>query len=184
MLAHGEPERMPERTIRGLVLLDRDGTVIRDVSFSSDPAQVELLPGAGEGLAALQAAGFALAVVTNQQGVGLGYYTTRQMIAVNQQMFRALGPYGARISKIYYCPHTAAEDCACRKPRAGMVERALRDFHVQPARAFVVGDSATDCAAGKVAGCRTVMVGGRADGCDYRAADLADAARWILAEAG
>jgi D-glycero-D-manno-heptose 1,7-bisphosphate phosphatase len=95
-------------------------------------------------------------------------------------VFRELRPYGVHIAKIYYCPHSAADDCDCRKPRSGMVRRALRDFAMDAGRAFVVGDSAGDAGAGKSAGCRTVLVGGREGECDYRAADFADAARWIV----
>ena len=136
IVGHAGPERVAAAPPRGLVLLDRDGTLIRDVPFLHDPSRVELLPGVGEGLAALQAAGFALAIVTNQQGIGLGYYTTQQMIAVNQQLFRALAPYGVRISKIYFCPHTAADRCSCRKPEAGMIRRARQDFQVPASARF------------------------------------------------
>ena len=180
ILEHKSPELAPKRDILGLILLDRDGTLIRDVGFLNDPAGVELLPGVGEGLAALQAAGYALAIVTNQQGVGIGYYTTQQMIAVNQQLFRALGPYGVRISKIYYCPHTAADQCGCRKPLSGMLDRAMRDFGMSGARTFIVGDSSVDAAAGRAAGCRTVLIGDAAADCDYRASNFEDAARWII----
>lgn len=182
ILAHAEPERIAAQVPRGLVLLDRDGTLIRDVPFQSDPAGVELLPGVGEGLAALQAAGFALAIVTNQQGIGLGYTTTRQMIAVNQQLFRALAPYRVRISRIYFCPHTAADQCGCRKPLGGLVLRALRDFGVDAGRTVMIGDLPSDAEAGKNAGCRTVLIGVNAGDCDYRATDLVDAARWIAAQ--
>ena len=112
------------------------------------PRSVELLPGVGEGLAALQAAGFVLAVVTNQQGVGLGYSTTQQMIAVNQQFFRELGAFGVRISKIYYCPHTAADHCGCRKPESGLVRRALRDFEIGAGRTFRGGGHGRRCGGG------------------------------------
>ncbi len=183
LLAHADADRISPPDRRGLVLLDRDGTLIRDVPFLSDPARVELLPGVGEGLAALQEAGFALAIVTNQQGVGLGYATPRQMIAVNQQLFRALGPYGVRIAKVYFCPHTAADQCSCRKPLGGLVQRALRDFRMDAGRTFVVGDLPSDAAAGRSAGCRTVLIGESAGDCEYRAADFADAARWIAAQA-
>jgi histidinol-phosphate phosphatase family protein len=105
------------------------------------------------------------------------------MIAVNQQLFRALGPYGVRIAKIYFCPHTADDQCECRKPLGGLVRRALRDFAMDSGRTFVVGDLASDAAAGTTAGCRTVLIGGRTGECDYRAADFADAARWIAAQA-
>jgi len=184
LLAHETPDRSPAPPRRGLVLLDRDGTLIRDIPFLTDPAGVELMPGVGEGLAALQDAGFALAIVTNQQGIGLGYGTTRQMIAVNQQLFRALGPYGVRIAKVYYCPHTAADGCDCRKPRAGMVSRALRDFQMESARTFVVGDLPGDAEAGRAAGCRTILLGSAPADCDYRAQSFPDAARWILAQQG
>lgn len=180
--AHAAPDRLRDRQIRGLVLLDRDGTLIRDLPFLGDPSRVELLPGVGEGLAALQAAGFALAIVTNQQGVGIGYLTTDQMIAVNQQLFRALAPHGVRISRIYYCPHTAADECGCRKPAGGLAERALRDFGVSPQRAFLIGDSATDAAAGKAAGCRTVLIGPAAGESDYHAGGFTEAAQWIAAQ--
>lgn len=183
MLAHAAPEKAPARAPRGLVLLDRDGTLIRNIPFLSDPGQVELLPGVGEGLEALQAAGFALAIVTNQQGIALGYGATRQMIAVNQQLFRALQPHSVRISRIYYCPHSAADECACRKPQDGMVRRALRDFAMSASRTFVVGDTVADMEAGRSAGCRTVLVGGGEGGGDYRAADFTDAARWIAEQA-
>jgi rfaE bifunctional protein nucleotidyltransferase chain/domain len=178
---YAPPASVAAKPVRGVVLLDRDGTLIRDVPFLHDPAQVELLPGVGEGLAALQAAGFTLAIVTNQQGIGLGYYTTQQFIAVNQQLFRALGPYGVRISKIYYCPHNAAEQCACRKPGSGMVKRALCDFEVPAERTFLIGDTAGDIAAGKAAGCRTIHLGEPAgEAADYSAHDFAGAVRWIL----
>jgi rfaE bifunctional protein nucleotidyltransferase chain/domain len=182
MANHAEPERLPAKAARGLVLLDRDGTLIRDIPFLDNPALVDLLPGVGEGLAALQAAGFKLAIVTNQQGIGLGYCSTRQMIAVNQQLFRVLGPYGVRISKVYYCPHNAAEGCACRKPLGGLVQRALRDFQIDAGRTFLVGDRPTDAAAGKSAGCRTVLVGASGGECDYRACGFSEAAAWIAAQ--
>ena len=178
---HAAPERVTPKAARGLVLLDRDGTLIRDVPFLHDPSQVELLPGVGEGLAALQAAGFALAIVTNQQGIGLGYYTPQEFIAVNQQLFRLLSPFGVRIAKIYHCPHTAGEECGCRKPESGMAKRAMKELQVPAGRTFLIGDTTADIGAGKAAGCQTVHVGQPADlRADYCAADFHDAVRWIL----
>ena len=182
ILSHAAPDACPRPAARALALLDRDGTLIRDVPFLDDPAAVELLPGVGEGLAALQAQGFALAILTNQQGVGLGYYTAREMIAVHQQLFRRLGPFGVRISRIYFCPHSAAEGCACRKPGSALVERAMRDFAMEARQVFVVGDLGTDVASGRSAGCRTVLVGDNPGEPDYRAADFTDAAAWMMAQ--
>lgn len=158
ILCHATPDGAPAVTRRGLVLLDRDGTLIRDVPFLHDPAKVELLPGVGEALARLQAAGFTLAIVTNQQGIGLGYFTEQEFIAVNQRLFRELAPFGVEIARIYYCPHSLADHCACRKPGTAMIERALRDFQVPPERAFLLGDRDADVQAGIAAGCRTILV--------------------------
>jgi D-glycero-D-manno-heptose 1,7-bisphosphate phosphatase len=140
---------------RGLVLLDRDGTLIRNVPFLHDPAQVEILPGVIDGLRALEDAGYTLAIVTNQQGIGLGYYTLDQFIAVNQRLLSELGPHGIRIARIYFCPHSMAEECTCRKPAPGMILRAMREFGVTPERTFMVGDQDSDIAAGKSAGVQT-----------------------------
>jgi rfaE bifunctional protein nucleotidyltransferase chain/domain len=156
---HEELERPAGAPPMGLALLDRDGTLIRDVPFLNDPEGVELLPGVGEGLAELQAAGFALAIVTNQQGIGLGYTTRQEMIAVNQRLFRALAPFGVRIARVYYCPHTAADLCDCRKPGAAMVRRAMEEFGVDAGRTVLIGDSDADLEAGAAVGCRTVRVG-------------------------
>ncbi len=159
--AHAEPESAAtlSQGIQGLVLLDRDGTLIHNVPFLHDPAKVEILPGVIEGLLKLQAAGLRLAIVSNQQGIGLGYYTVQDFIAVNQRLLRELGARGVRISKIYFCPHSLAEQCSCRKPASGMITRAMREFGVAPEKTFLIGDSDEDMQAGEEAGCRAVRVG-------------------------
>jgi len=182
---HASPDKIQPIETRGLVLLDRDGTLIRDVPFLHDPAQVEFLPGVGEGLAELQRAGFTLAIVTNQQGIGLGYFNEQDFIAVNQQLFRALSPFRISIARIYFCPHSAADACECRKPGAALIHRALRDFKTPRERAFLIGDNETDMNAGAAAGVRTVCVGGNsAERWTYRALDFADAVNWILTAQG
>jgi D-glycero-D-manno-heptose 1,7-bisphosphate phosphatase len=163
LLRHAPPERPDSIARRGLVMLDRDGTLIRDIPFLHDPAKVELLAGVGEGLARLQAAGFALAIVTNQQGIGLGYFTEQDFIAVNQSLFRELGPFGVEIARIYYCPHSLPDRCACRKPGAAMIERALRDFQMSPERTFLIGDRDADVQAGLAASVRTFLIAEAAD---------------------
>jgi len=156
LATHAQPEAASAAQARGLVLLDRDGTLIRNIPFLHDPANVEILPGVIEGLLKLQAAGLQLAIVSNQQGIGLGYFTVQDFIAVNQAMLRELGARGIRISKIYFCPHSLAEQCACRKPAAGMLVRAMRDLKAAPEQTFLMGDSDEDMQAGAAAGCRTV----------------------------
>jgi rfaE bifunctional protein nucleotidyltransferase chain/domain len=166
---------------KGLVFLDRDGTLLKDSPYLSDPREAELLPGVGEGLAELQRAGYRLVIVTNQQGIGLGYFSVREFIAVNAALFRLLTPFGVTISRIYYCPHSAADACDCRKPAPGLLLRAMREFEMPPERCFMVGDRDADAMAGSSAGCCPVLVGtGGSPGLWPRFATLAEAAAWIL----
>jgi D-glycero-D-manno-heptose 1,7-bisphosphate phosphatase len=155
---HAKPEIPTPSPFKGLVLLDRDGTLIREVPFLHDPAQVEVLPGVIEGLKRLQDAGLRLAIVTNQQGIGLGYYTIQDFIAVNRRLLRELGGHGIRIARIYFCPHSLDEQCTCRKPGSSMLTRAMRDFAPPLERTFLLGDSDADMEAGKAAGVGTVLV--------------------------
>ncbi|HLY19747.1 MAG TPA: HAD-IIIA family hydrolase [Bryobacteraceae bacterium] len=162
---------------KGIVFLDRDGTLLKDTPYLSDPRDAQLLPGVGEGLAALQKAGYRLVIATNQQGIGLGYYSVGEFIAVNAALFRLLAPFGVTISRIYYCPHSMADLCDCRKPEPGMLLRALADFEMQPRRCFMIGDRAVDSQAAKSAGCASALVGKGAF------ATFADAVAWILSGA-
>lgn len=159
---------------KGIVFLDRDGTLLKDRPYLSDPAEAELLPGVGEGLAQLQQAGYRLVLVTNQQGLGLGYFDARDFIAVNAALFRLLTPFGVTISRTYYCPHSAADACDCRKPGAGMLIRALQEFGVEPGRCFMVGDREVDVVAGAAAGCSPVLMGKGGH------ATFPEAVAWIL----
>jgi rfaE bifunctional protein nucleotidyltransferase chain/domain len=154
---HAAPEPAQTAKPRGLVLLDRDGTLIRDASF--DPTRIELLPGAIDALRALQDAGFRLCLATNQQGIGLGYFGYREFIDGNRKLLRTLGKAGISIARIYFCPHSMGERCACRKPAPGMILRALREQNVPPDRCFVIGDSAYDMEAARLAGCNGFYVG-------------------------
>jgi len=175
------PSPVPGTALKGIVFLDRDGTLLKESPYLSDPREAELLPGVGEGLAELQHAGYRLVIVTNQQGIGLGYFDVREFIAVNTALFRLLTPFGVTISRIYYCPHSAAEACECRKPAPGLLLRALREFDMPPERCFTVGDRDVDAIAARSAGCSAVLVGaGAPDGPWPRYATFAEAVAWIL----
>ncbi|HEX4770025.1 MAG TPA: HAD-IIIA family hydrolase [Bryobacteraceae bacterium] len=174
---YSTPETPRVRLKGPLVLLDRDGTLIENVHCLNSPSKVKLLDGVGEGLRALQDAGFALAVITNQQGLGLGYLDYDTFVAVNSEMFRQLSAFGVRFARVYFCPHSLAEQCDCRKPDTRLIERALQDFHCPPSQCFVVGDSVTDIAAAKGAGCRGILVAG-----DESGASFSQAVETILAE--
>lgn len=173
------------------VLLDRDGTIIRERHYLSDPGLVELLPGAVEGMRLLLEAGLRLVVVTNQSGVGRGYFSEDTLERIHDRLQEMLTAAGIELGGIYVCPHTPDDDCGCRKPRTGMVDRASRELGFDPGRAFVIGDNASDIELGRRIGASTYLVrtghgSGIADtGASvpdhHVAADLAEAARILVA---
>lgn len=177
---HAEPENAEPAERESIIFLDRDGTIIRDTGFLHDPDLVELLPGTGEGLARLQNLGFRLVIVSNQQGIGLGYYSARDFISVNQAMLRLLAKYGVKISKIYHCPHSVADGCACRKPEVLLFQRALEHYKVAGSNCYVLGDSKSDIEAGHRLGSTTVYLGGNCDVVpSYKADSFVQAVGWI-----
>ena len=113
---HAVPDQTRNPPPAGLVILDRDGTLVRDGIF--DPTRIELIDGVLEGLLLLQNAGFRLCMASNQQGIGLGYFGYRDFIDGNRVLLRQLGGAGITIAKIYFCPHSFADICNCREARA------------------------------------------------------------------
>ena len=156
---YAAPPNAPARNSKGIVFLDRDGTLIENVPFLRDPARVELLPGVAEGLRLLQDEGFLLVIVTNQQGLGLGYFTYNDFVAVNSEMLRQLSVSGVRISRIYHCPHSLGDSCDCRKPGTRLLTDALSYFGTPADKCYLIGDSASDMLAARNAGCHGLLVG-------------------------
>jgi histidinol-phosphate phosphatase family protein len=136
------------------VLLDRDGTLIEDVAYNRDPAKVRPLPGVEQALQRLRAAGVALAVVSNQSGVGRGWVSERELAAVNARVVALLGPLGPWL----ICPHPPEAGCDCRKPAPGLVLEAARALNVAPWRCAMIGDIGADVQAAQRAGARAVLV--------------------------
>ncbi len=143
---------------RPAVFLDRDGTIIVEKNYLSDPAQVELLDGVAEGLRLLQQQGFPLVVVSNQSGVGRGYFTMDRLKAVNARVDELLKEQAIEISGWYVCPHTPDMACNCRKPRPGMIEAACRDLDLDPRQSFVIGDKRADLDLATAVGARGILV--------------------------
>lgn len=174
---------------RPCVFLDRDGTIIEHVHYLHEPGKMRILPGSLEGMKKLKEKGFRLVVITNQPGIGLGYFSREDFFRVNTRLLSATSKAGIYIDKIYYCPHNEADRCACRKPAPGMIERACRDLEIDMKRSYMIGDMAGDVLAGRQAGCKTILICGD-DGLaaevkpDMRATDLLDAATQILAKEG
>lgn len=172
---------------RPAVFLDRDGTINEHIEYLSDPNGFKAVPGSFEAIKRLRDLGYRIVVVSNQPGIGLGYFTREDLYAVNREMMRQASRVGASFDKIYFCPHSKADGCECRKPGTYFVARAERELNVDIARSFVIGDMTSDIKFGKNAGCRSILVGsgrGGSDGmyqvtADHSAKDLADAAAWI-----
>lgn len=147
---------------RRAVFLDRDGTIIREVGYLSEPSGIELLPGSVEALKRLKAAGFILVVVTNQSGIARGYYGEKELAAIHVTLDKMLKGQGASIDAYYYCPHHPehgdVRDCPCRKPRTGMAAQAAREHGIDLAGSYFVGDKASDVEMGKNAGGRSILV--------------------------
>jgi D-glycero-D-manno-heptose 1,7-bisphosphate phosphatase len=165
---------------RRAVFLDRDGTLIEDPGYLSRPEGVRVLPGASEALRRLRAAGFLLVVVTNQSGIGRGYYSEEDYARVHAATEEALG---LRFDGERHCPHAPESKCSCRKPAPGMLHAAARELAIDLGRSFLVGDRESDVGAGIAAGCGAVLLGaGPAPEGVLSAADLRAAADLILAE--
>ena len=140
------------------LFVDRDGVVIADRDYLADPDGVALLPGVAAALARARAEGWLLIGVTNQSGIGRGYFGEAEFGAVMERIEAELAAAGARFDAFYYCPHGPADDCPCRKPRPGLLREAARDLTWDPARSWVVGDKASDVALGRDAGLGGVLV--------------------------
>ena len=151
--------------MRAALFLDRDGTLIVDVGYPRDPAQVVLLPDAAATLAALPA-DLALVIVTNQSGLARGLITASEAVAVQAEVERQLAVHGVGFAGVYVCPHSPEAGCRCRKPEPGMLLDAARDLELDLARSLMLGDKAADVEAGRAAGCGAALRFGPGAGSD------------------
>lgn len=175
------------------VFLDRDGTLVPDARHAVRPEQLRLYAGAGRALRALRGAGALLLVVSNQSAVARGLLDEAGLRRLDRRLKQLAAGVGAPLARAYYCPHHPefTGSCGCRKPAPGLVREGLADFRLDPARCFLVGDTAADLAAARGAGVTPVLVltgHGRRERAEAERGglpeatvrDLAGAARWIL----
>jgi D-glycero-D-manno-heptose 1,7-bisphosphate phosphatase len=147
-----------DRSLAPVAIFDRDGTINYERHYISDPDQVELLPGSAAGMRLLQLAGYRLVIVTNQSGLARGYFNSQRLAAIHRRLLDLLSREGISIDGVYHCPHHPSDDCACRKPRSGMVERAARELDFDPSGAILFGDKPCDIELGRAVGAFTVLV--------------------------
>lgn len=180
---------MNRTTSNRAVFLDRDGTIMEDTNYVGDVERVILIPSAPAALKRLQQAGYKLFVVTNQSGVGRGYFTREAVEAIHAHLDEYLGKTGVRFDRYYVCPHHPEDNCDCRKPKPKFLLEAAREYGIDLARSFMVGDRASDIQAGVTAGTKAILVltgAGRETlakqevNPDFVAEDIGGAATWIL----
>ena len=150
---------------KSAVFLDRDGTIVEEVGYLERVERVVLFPWAIDAVRLLGRAGFRVLVATNQSGVARGYFTEALVEDVHRHIDSLMAAGGARIDAYYYCPHhpfgaveAYTRRCECRKPGRGLVDRAVREFGVDPSRSFVVGDRWHDIGLARAVGARGVLL--------------------------
>ncbi len=182
---------------RPAVFLDKDGTLIDDLPYNANPARITLCEGAGDALQALARRGYALVVVSNQQGIARGWLSDRDLCRARDRIAALLAAHDVRLDGFYWCPHwpwsckgRLAFACDCRKPAPGMLVRAASEHGLALTASWMVGDILDDIEAGRRAGCRTVLIDNGNEG-EWRcnplrrphrlAPDLVSAAQMITA---
>ena|SRR5438128_1289989 len=155
----------PETRLRTAVFLDRDGTLTEEVGYVNHLARVSIYPWTSAAVRELNQAGLLAIVVTNQSGVGQGYFPEELVHRVHERIGQELAADDARLDALYYCPHhpiarleNYRQECRCRKPGPGMVEQAAEDFHLDVTSSYVVGDSVRDIQLAANAGAHSVLV--------------------------
>src|SRR6266704_3686496 len=138
------------------VFVDRDGTIMENIDYCSDPKDVKIFPAVPEALRRLKSKGFKLIVITNQSGIGRGLFTIEQYRAVEAEVLRQLGD--GLIDATYFCPDVPGQHSSCRKPAPGMIVQATREHQIDLARSFLIGDKEIDAECGRNAGVRTIRV--------------------------
>ncbi|MGH9475943.1 MAG: D-glycero-alpha-D-manno-heptose-1,7-bisphosphate 7-phosphatase [Terriglobales bacterium] len=186
--------------MRCAIFFDRDGTLNEEVGYAGRPEDFHIYPWAAAAVRAVNEAGWAAVLVTNQAGVARGYFSEAAVRELHQLLTQQLATAGAHLDAIYHCPHHPegvvpgfGGACECRKPEPGMVRRAQRELDLDLARSWVIGDRQHDVGLAHAVGGRAVLVrtgygereleehpGLRPD---FIADDALAACRWILAEA-
>ncbi len=167
------------------VFLDRDGVIVEDIGYHYKIEDFKFVKNAIKGLKLLK--NLNLFMVTNQSGIGRGYYTLEDFEKFNIHLLKELKKRGIKIVKTYYCQHKPEDNCECRKPKTKLLKVAEKEFMVDLKKSFVIGDRKKDIELGKNAGCRTILVlSGKGteekknSEADFIGKDLLEAAKWVI----
>jgi D-glycero-D-manno-heptose 1,7-bisphosphate phosphatase len=183
---------------RAAVFLDRDGTMIEDVGYLNRVEDIRVFPWTTDAIRSLNRAGFLVIVVTNQSAIARGMLTEEGLAGIHARLDETIAAAGGKVAAYYHCPHhpegvvaAFARSCDCRKPAAGMIERAAADLDIDVTRSFVVGDKWIDIGLARAVGARAVLVRTGYGAAEARRAaaglsadaildDLGLAANWII----
>jgi D-glycero-D-manno-heptose 1,7-bisphosphate phosphatase len=138
--------------------LDRDGTISEEVGYLNHMSRFRLLHGVAGAIRRLNESRLPVVVVTNQSGVGRGYFPEQLVRDVHERMKAELADAGAHVEGVYYCPHVSSDNCECRKPKPGMLQQAARELSLDLKRSFVVGDRHADIELAHAVGARSILV--------------------------
>jgi len=182
-----------------VVFLDRDGTICEEVGYLGSVEQMKLIPRSGEAVRLLNQKGYKVVVITNQAGVARGFFPESALEGLHAEMIRQLREKGAHLDGIYYCPHHPSDglppyrqECNCRKPATGLLERAVADLNLDLLSGYMIGDHFSDVECGQRFGAETVLLltGHGQEALAKReswprppsfiAADLYEAVLWVL----
>lgn len=173
------------------VFIDRDGTINKNVGFLRDINDFELIEGVADAIKLINRSGYLAIVITNQPVIARGEVSFSELQEIHNKMETLLGSCGAYLDGIYFCPHhphkgyegeiaELKKDCACRKPKPGLILEAVKDFNIDPDESWMIGDSDVDVKAGMAAGCHTAYIGSEDYGQDVAGRSLFDIVTKIL----
>lgn len=140
------------------IFLDRDGTVNVDFGYVYKAESLEFLPGTTEALRIFQELGYLLIIITNQSGIGRGYFTRKEADLFNQAMAQQLKKHGITLSDFFTCPHAPEEHCECRKPSPFMIIEAIRKYDISPSKSYMFGDKKSDVECGERSNVKSFLV--------------------------
>jgi len=140
------------------VFIDRDGTINVNFGYIDNPGDFKIYPMVKEGIKLLKDKGFKIVVITNQSGIARGYFSEETLEKIHEKMKKEISEENNIIDAIYYCPHHPDENCNCRKPNSGLIEKAIIDLNIDLEKSFIIGDRMLDVEAGHRKNCKTVLV--------------------------
>jgi D-glycero-D-manno-heptose 1,7-bisphosphate phosphatase len=149
---------MGEMRRRRFAVLDRDGTIIEECFYLSDPDQVKLIPGVAEALRDLKQLGLGLVVITNQSAISRGFLDEDQLKRIHDHLVRTLEAEEVHLDGLYFCPHKPEDGCLCRKPKAGLLQKASEELHFDLEQSIVIGDKISDIEMGRRVNATTILV--------------------------